>query len=71
MQIHADSEGTEYDEASREKMNRKFEVAFVIANNMAMTKRKPIYELKERHRVYLGQDYKNNQACASFIELLL
>ena len=53
-------------------MNRKFEVAFVIAkNNMAMTKMKSICELKERHRVDLGQDYKNNQACVSFIELLL
>ena len=52
-------------------MKRKFKVAFVIAkNNMAMTKMKPICELEERHRVDLGQGYKNNQACASFIEFI-
>lgn len=59
------------DEASRERTKKKFEVAFVIAkNNMAMTKKKPICELEERHGVDLGQGYKNNQACASFIEFI-
>ena len=28
---------------------------------------KPIYTLEERHGIDLGQGYKNNQACASFI----
>ena len=59
------------DEASREKTKKRFEVAFMIAkNNMAMTKMKPICELEERHGVDLGQGYKNNQACASFIEFI-
>ena len=59
------------DEASREKTKKKFEVAFMIAkNNMAMTKMKPICELEERHRVDLGQGYKNNQTCASFIKFI-
>ena len=59
------------DEASREKMIKKFEVAFMIAkNNMAMTKMKPICELEERHGVDLGQGYKNSQAGASFIEFI-
>ena len=42
-------------------------------NNMAMTKMKPIHvcELEERHVVvHVGQGYKNNQACASFVEFI-
>ena len=59
------------DEASRQTMKKKFEVAFTIAkNNMAMTKMKPICELEERHGIDLGQGYKNNQACATFIEFI-
>ena len=59
------------DETSKERMKRKFEVAFTIAkNNMALTKMKPICDLEERHGVDLGQGYKNNQACASFVEFI-
>ena len=59
------------DEASSEKMKKKFEVAFMIAkNNMSMTKMKPVCELEERHGVDLGQGYKNNQPCSSFIEFI-
>ena len=43
------------DDASRQTVKKKFEVAFTIAkNNMAMTKMKPICELEERHGVDLG-----------------
>ena len=59
------------DESSIEKMKKKFEVAFTIAkNNIALTKMKPICELEERHGVDLGQGYKNNQACTTFIEFI-
>ena len=60
------------DETSKERINvGKFEVAFTIAkNNMALTKMKPICDLEERHGVDLGQRYKNNQACASFVEFI-
>ena len=37
---------------------------------MAMTKMKPTCELEERHGVDLDQEYKNNQACATFIEFI-
>ena len=47
------------DDASRQTMKKKFEVAFTIAkNNMAMTKMKPICELEERHGVDLGQGHR-------------
>ena len=42
----------------------------IAKKNMAMTKMKPICELEERYGVDLGQGYKNNQACASFIEFI-
>ena len=60
------------DEASTEKMKKKFEVVFVIAkNDMAMTKMKPICELEERHGVDLDQGYKNHQACAAFFKFII
>ena len=60
------------DEASSEKMKKKFEVAFMIVkNNMSMTKMKPICELEERHGVDLGQGYKNNQLVLLLLNLLL
>ena len=59
------------DEAAREKMKRKFDVAFVLAkNNLPMNKMRAICDLEERHGVDLGQGYKNNQACATFIEYI-
>ena len=58
-------------DASAEQVKRKFDIAFVIAKeNMAYTKMKPICELEECHGINLGQSYKNNQACATFIEYI-
>ena len=58
-------------EATKERMKRKFDVAFTIAkNNMPMTKMKAITDLEERHGVDLGEGYKNNQACAVFIQYI-
>ena len=37
---------------------------------MAFTKRKAICELEERHGVDLRTAYKNNQACATFVEYI-
>ena len=37
---------------------------------MAFTKMKPLCELKELHTVYLDLGYKNDQACATFMEFI-
>ena len=50
---------------------RKFNIAYIIAkNNLAFQKMGPLCELEERHGIYLGQGYKNNQACAEFIDFI-
>ena len=59
------------DSSSEQRMKRKFDIAYVIAKqNMAYSKMQPICELEERHGVDLGQGYKNNQACSTFIEYI-
>ena len=59
------------DNASQQTVERKFNIAFLIAKeNMARTKMKAICELEERHGVDLGTAYKNNQACATFVEYI-
>ena len=59
------------DEATREKTKKKFDISYMIAKEkMAFTKMKPICELEERHGVSLGAGYKNDHACASFVEFI-
>ena len=40
----------------------------IAKHNLAFTKMGPLCELEERHGVHLGQGYKNDQACATFVE---
>jgi hypothetical protein len=42
----------------------------IAKGKMAFTKMKPICELEERHGVNLGVGYKNDHACASFVEFI-
>ena len=59
------------DAPAGQELKRKFDIAFMIAKeHMAFTKMKPICDLEERHGVSLGQSYKNNQACATFVEYI-
>ena len=52
-------------------VKRKFDIAFVIAKeHLPFMKMKPLCELQERHGVDLGQGYKNNQACTTFVEYI-
>ena len=52
-----------------EKLLRKFDIAYMIAKEkMAFTKMKSVCDLEERHGVSLGTGYKNDHACATFIE---
>ena len=53
------------------KVKRKFDIAYLIAKeNLAFNKMGPLCELEERHGVDLGQGYKNDQACATFVDYI-
>ena len=59
------------DASTRDRMKRKFDVAYLIAKEkLAFTKMAPICELVERHGVDFGAGYKNDQACAMFTEFI-
>ena len=49
----------------------KFNIAYLIAkHDLAFTKMKPLCELEERHGLNRGQGYKNDQACATFVDYI-
>ena len=53
------------------KLKHKFDTAFFISKeNLAFGKMGALCELEERHRVDLGQGYKNNKACARFVDYI-
>ena len=53
------------------KVKRKFDIAYLTAKeNLAFSKMKPLCELEERHGVDLGQGYKNDLACATFVDYI-
>ena len=59
------------DSARMETTKRKFDVAYMICKqNMAFSKMAPLCELLERHGVDLGTGYKNQKACATFVDYI-
>ena len=59
------------DAGSEKILVRKFEIAYVICKEkMAFTKMAPLCTLEEQHGVDLGSGYKNDQACAEFVEYI-
>ena len=53
------------------KLKRKFKVAYLICKEgLAFTKMSALCELEEKHGVNLGAGYKNNQACAVFVDYI-
>ena len=59
------------DASTRDKTKRKFDVAYLIAKEkLPFTKMASICELEERHGVGLGTGYKNDRACATFIDFI-
>ena len=59
------------DAAVMDISNRKFDIAYLIAKqNLAFTKMAPLCELQERHGVNLGTGYKNEKACAIFVDFI-
>ncbi len=57
-----------------EQCNRKRikkEVAYLMAKEgIAFNKMKPLCKLEERHGVDLGETYRNDQACATFVDYI-
>ena len=59
------------DEWSKQRTKRKFEVSYMIAKEkIACTKMQPLCDLEEKHGVDLGPGYRNDHACATFIEYI-
>ena len=59
------------DGAGMDATKRRFDIAYLIAKeHLAFAKMAPICELQERHVVNLGTGYKNEKACATFIDLI-
>ena len=56
------------DERTEAVTRRKFDIAYMMAKEgIAFNKMKSLYELEERHGVNLGDGYKNDLACSSFV----
>ena len=54
-----------------ETTKRKFDIAYMITKqNMTFSKMAPLCELHERHGVNLGNGYKNEKACATFVDYI-
>ena len=59
------------DEQSKQRTKRKFEVLYMIAKEkFALTIMQPLCDLEEKHGVDLGPGYRNDHACATFIEYI-
>ena len=59
------------DDTTRERMKHKFDIAYMIAKEICpFTKMKAMCELEEWHGAELGQGFKNDHACATFIEFI-
>ena len=58
-------------EATKAKLKRKFDVAYIIAKeNLSFAKMKSICELEERYGTDLGAGYKNDHSCAMFVKFI-
>jgi len=54
-----------------ETTKRKFNIAYMICKeNMVFSKMAPLCELLEWHGVNLGSGYKNQKACATFVDYI-
>ena len=55
------------DNATKERIKRKFDISFVLAKeNLAFTKYPSIYKLEQRHGVDLGQAYQGRESAQVF-----
>ena len=56
------------DERSKQRTKRKFDM--IAKEKFALTKMQPLCDLEEKHGVDLGPGYRNDHACATFIEYI-
>ena len=59
------------DAMTENRIKKKFDVAYLMAKEgIAFNKMKALCKLQERHGVDLGETYKNDQACAIFVDFI-
>ena len=62
---------TTLDTRTEETVEKKFEITyFLIKENLPYVKMAPLCYLIEKHGVGLGTGYKNDQACATFVQYI-
>ena len=62
---------TTLDTRMEETVKKKFEIAyFLIKENLPYVKMAPLCYLIEKHRMGLGAGYRNDQACATFVQYI-
>ena len=59
------------DRVAEETIKRKFDLAYFMAKEgIAFNKMKALCQLEERHGVALGEGYKNDLACSTFVDYI-
>ena len=59
------------DATTASNIKQKFEIAyFICKQHLPFTEMGPICSLEEKHGVHLGTGYKNDKACAVFVEFI-
>ena len=59
------------DPVAKERLVKKFEIAFFIAKEkFPFTKFFPLCKMEEKHGVKIGSGYQNDHACASFVHFI-
>jgi len=59
------------DPAVKERLVKKFEIAFFLAKEkLPFTKFIPLCEMEVKHGMQIGSGYKNDHACASFVNFI-
>ena len=59
------------DKTAEGKIKKKFDVAYMMAKEgIAFYKMESLCQLQERHGVDLGECYKNDRACATFVDYI-
>ena len=62
---------TTLDTRMEETVKKKFEIVyFLVKENLLFIKMVPLCQLVEKHGVGLGTGYKNDQACANFVQYI-
>ena len=59
------------DQSAEDSIKKKFDIAYMIAKEgIAFLKMKSFCQIEERHGVDLGEGYKNDLACSTFVDYI-